>query len=302
MSLQISGFSIQREMQDSDSVSISKHPIFISQFMCKSPRLVMWMQVISFYLLHSGFMIGTPGRISKAGLNGMENAELISRGRACQSSPVSVTGVWNHPLLKRLLASDWQKVSKEPPRSCGIRLIVRVKFAPLYWMIEPKNSSHNVVAIKDTELAMLIVSLSEIGSGNRQVYSKAVERLEEWVTLKSQRKGTEQALLVFLMSIRDWGPLGMEPLYGGLKEVMERLPLPDKERVLFDFYADNWGVRNNWNGRLLTVKTLQALSTEKALFTLTAISKYMKNQAVSPEELVVIQAAVDAIGKKLRKL
>ncbi|MCU7946217.1 MAG: hypothetical protein KZQ72_06175 [Candidatus Thiodiazotropha sp. (ex Cardiolucina cf. quadrata)] len=182
------------------------------------------------------------------------------------------------------------------------QLIVRVKFAPLYWMIEPKNSSHNVVAIKDTELAMLIVSLSEIGSGNQQVYSKALERLEEWVTLKAQRKGTEQALLHFLISIRDWGPLGMEPLYAGLKEVMERLPLPDKERILFDFYADNWGVRNNRNGRLLTVKILQALSTEKALFTLTAISKYVKNQAVSPEELAVIQAAVDAIGKKLRKL
>ncbi|MCU7893143.1 MAG: hypothetical protein KZQ78_16775 [Candidatus Thiodiazotropha sp. (ex Ustalcina ferruginea)] len=209
--------------------------------------------------------------------------------------------------------SYWSLEPPAPQETFGLRLaegarilwdqlIVRVKFAPLYWMIEPKNSSHNVVAIKDTELAMLIVSLSEIGSGNRQVYSKAVERLEEWVTLKAQRKGAEQALLVFLMSIRDWGPLGMEPLYAGLKEVMERLPLADKERVLFDFYADNWGVWNNRNGRLLTVKILQALSTEKALFTLTAISKYVKNQAVSPEELAVVQAAVDAIGKKLRKL
>ncbi|MCU7931892.1 MAG: hypothetical protein KZQ90_13910 [Candidatus Thiodiazotropha sp. (ex Codakia rugifera)] len=180
--------------------------------------------------------------------------------------------------------------------------IVRVKFAPLYWMIEPKNSSYNVVAIRDTELAMLIVSLSEIGSGNRQVYSKAVERLEEWVTIKSQRKGTEQALLHFLISIRDWGPLGMEPLYPGLKDVMERLPLQDKERVLFEFYADNWGVRNNRNGRLLTVKILQALSTEKAFFTLTAISKYVKNQAVLPEELAVIQTAADTIGKKLGKI
>ncbi|MCU7803835.1 MAG: hypothetical protein KZQ96_11605 [Candidatus Thiodiazotropha sp. (ex Lucinoma borealis)] len=179
------------------------------------------------------------------------------------------------------------------------QLIVQVKFAPLYWMIEPRNNSYHVVAIKDTELAMLIVSLSEIGSGNRQVYSKAVERLEEWVTLKSQRKGTERALLHFLISIRDWGPLGMEPLYAGLKEVLERLPLADIERVLFDFYADNWGVRNNWNGRLLTVKMLQALSTEKALFTLAAISKYVKNQAVLPEELAVIQAAADTVGEKL---
>ncbi|MEL0585942.1 MAG: hypothetical protein AAES65_13805 [Candidatus Thiodiazotropha sp. (ex. Lucinoma kazani)] len=208
----------------------------------------------------------------------------------------------------------WSLEPPAPQETFGLRLaegvegtakilldqkIVRVKFAPLYWMIEPKNSSHNVVAIRDTELAMLIVSLSEIGSGNRQVYSKAVERLEEWVTIKSQRKGTEQALLHFLISIRDWGPLGMEPLYAGLKDVMERLPLRDKERVLFDFYADNWGVRNNRNGRLLTVKILQALSTEKALFTLTAISKYVKNQAVSPDELAVIQAAVETIGKNL---
>lgn len=177
--------------------------------------------------------------------------------------------------------------------------MVRVQFEPLYWMLEPNNGTWNVVAIKDTELAMLIVSLSEIGSGNPQVYGKAVERLEQWTKFKLQREGPEKALLDFLRHIRKWGPLGMEPLFAGLKEVLERLPIADKERILFDYYADNWGVRNNRHGRMLVVKILQAMSTEKALFTLETISDYVKNQTIAAEELELIRSAVDRVRDNL---
>jgi len=177
--------------------------------------------------------------------------------------------------------------------------ITRMKFEPLYWMLDPKNDTYNIVAIKDSELAALIVSLSEIGSGNLRVYSKAVDRLEEWATFKLKRKGPEKALLEFLRCIRDWGPLGMEPLFPGLKEVLERLRIADKERILFDFYADNWGVWNNPDGRLLAVKIMEALGTKNALFALEAISDYVKNQAVPPEDLKLIQRAIDRVGDNL---
>jgi len=177
--------------------------------------------------------------------------------------------------------------------------ITRIKFEPLYWMLDPKNDTYNVVAIKDSELAALIVSLSEIGSGNPRVYDNAVERLEEWATFKLKRKGPEKALLEFLRRIRDWGPLGMEPLFPGLKEVLERLRIANKERILFDFYADNWGVWNNPDGRLLVVKIMEALGTNKALFALKAISDYVKNQAVPQEELELIQTAIDRVDANL---
>lgn len=179
------------------------------------------------------------------------------------------------------------------------RAIVELKFEPLYWMFEPKNGAYAVVAIKDTELAMLIVSLSEIGSGNPRVYGNAVDRLEEWTAFKLQKKSPEKALLEFLRHIRDWGPLGMEPLFGGLKEVLERLGFVDKERVLFEFYADNWGFWDKRHGRLLVIKILEALGTKKALFTLEAISDYVKNQAIPSEELELIRGTIDRVGENL---
>ena len=179
------------------------------------------------------------------------------------------------------------------------RTIVRVKFEPLYWMLEPTNNTFNVVTIKNTELATLIVSLSEIGSGNPKSYAKAVERLEEWARFKLKGKASEKALLEFLKHIRDWGPLGMEPVFPGLKEVLERLGMVDKERILFDFYADNWGVRDNRHGRLLAIKILEALATLKALIALEAISDYVKNQAVAQDEMELIRGAVEKVHGKL---
>ncbi len=73
---------------------------------------------------------------------------------------------------------------------------------------------------------------------------------------------------------------------------MEKLGIVDAERILFDFYADNWGPRDNQNGRLLAVKTLEALRTAKARRALEAISAYVKNQKISSEELKMVRSAV----------
>ncbi len=175
--------------------------------------------------------------------------------------------------------------------------IVRVRFEPLYWMFEPEDGGCNVVPIRDSELAMLIVSLSEIGSGNPRVYDKAVERLAQWISFRLEAKGPEKAMLEFLRYVRDWGPLGMSPLFAGLKEVLERLRIADKERILFEFYADNWGVRNNPYGRRLVVKILEAWGTEKALFALQAIAAYVKNQVALPEEFDLIRGAIDRVTR-----
>jgi len=84
----------------------------------------------------------------------------------------------------------------------------------------------------------------------------------------------------------------MEPLFYGLKEVLDRLQIPDQERIYFEFYADNCGVGDNRFGRLLAVNMLEALGTEKARATLTGIYDFTKNQDVQPEELELIQRVI----------
>lgn len=179
------------------------------------------------------------------------------------------------------------------------REIIRVKFEPLYWMFEPKHDSYSIIAINESELAAFIVSLSEIGSGNPRVYDKAIARLEEWATFTLDQNSSEKALLQFLQYVRDWGALGMEPLFDGLKEVLERLHIEDKERILFEFYADNWGVRNNWHGRLLAVKLLGALGTRRALIALESIFDYVKNQAVPANELEVVKGTINRVENNM---
>ena len=73
--------------------------------------------------------------------------------------------------------------------------------------------------------------------------------------------------------------------------------ITDAERILFDFYADNWGPRDNQNARLLAVKTLEALRTEKAHRALEAISAYVKNQKISSEEFRIVRGAVRTYAK-----
>jgi hypothetical protein len=178
--------------------------------------------------------------------------------------------------------------------------IKRMKFEPVYWMLEPRDTKYHVVAIYDNDLMVLIVSLSSIGSGNKLVYSKSIRQLEDWIAFKLGRKHPEKIALEFLRYVRDWGPLRMEPLFYGLREVLERLHIPDQERIHFEFYADNSGVVDNRYGRLLAVNMLKAVGTEKARVALNAIHDYTKNQNIQPEELELIQRAISAVDKNLQ--
>ncbi len=181
------------------------------------------------------------------------------------------------------------------------RKIERMRFEPANWMLIPGDGSRSVVAIQDMELMALIVSLSVIGGGNRQGYAKAVERLEGWIRYTLGDSNPERITLEFLRRVRDWGPLRMAPLYPGLKEVLERLRIPDQEKILFDFYADNCGIWDNRHGRLLAVKMLEALGTPRARLVLSAIHNYARHREVRAEELSLIQGAIDSVSATLRK-
>ena len=203
-----------------------------------------------------------------------------------------------------ILGFDYEvRLPSPPPSTLGLRLAEGVEghvrlfdgitlrttaFQPQYWVMEPLADSGRVTAIRDTELAMLIVSLSELGSDNPGTHAKAVDRLEHWARFKLQKRGGERVLLELLAGTRDWGPGGMKPMFQGIAEVLERLEIHDQERVLFDFYADNWGVRNNPAGRALVVKILGSLGTGAALATLRSIAGYVENRAMPPEELALI--------------
>jgi len=180
--------------------------------------------------------------------------------------------------------------------------IETMKFEPVYWMLEPTDLKHNVVAIYDNDLMALIVSLSSIGSGNRLVYNQAIAQLEEWITFKLGRKHPEKTTLAFLRYVRDWGPLRMEPLFYGLKEVLDRLQIPDLEKIYFEYYADNCGVGDNRYGRLLAVNMLEAMGTRKARVALLEIYKLSKNQDIQPEELKLIKKAIRAVAQKKARI
>lgn len=175
--------------------------------------------------------------------------------------------------------------------------IVTVGFEPGYWMLESGNNGYRIVPIRDNDLMVLIVSLSEIGTGNSETYAGAVEHLWQWVNFHFGQQGPEPTMLMLLKYVRDWGPLGMLPLYGGLVEVLERLRVPDKESILFESYADHWGVRDNRNGRLLAVRTLEALGTDVSRSALREILIYVRNRGLEPEELSLIQAATGEVGQ-----
>lgn len=171
-------------------------------------------------------------------------------------------------------------------------------FEPGYWMLEPGATGYKIVAIADTELMGLIVSLSELGSGNQRLYASALQHLHQWVQLKLEGKSREQTLIGLLKYVRDWGPLGMTPLFRGLSEILARLGLADQEHVIYEFYADNWGVRNNWHGRLLAVRILEALATQRACTALNSIFDYVKNRSIEPEEMDLIRQASSRMAKR----
>lgn len=169
--------------------------------------------------------------------------------------------------------------------------IVPVGFEPGYWMLDPGAEGYRVVAIRDNDLMVLIVSLSEIGSGKEATYAKSVDHLWQWVGFHCGRLDPESAMLRLLRYVREWGPLAMTPLYRGLVEILERLEVQDRERILFEYFADQVGVRDNRNGRLLAVRTLAALETDGSRAALREILSYVRNRGYEPAEIAMIQAA-----------
>lgn len=186
-------------------------------------------------------------------------------------------------------------------RIAGSSEIERLNFEPGYWMLEPSGSKCDVVAIHDNDLMILIVSLSSIGSGNPRVYEKSIKQLEDWIAFKLHSKNPERLALELLRYVRDWGPLRMQPLFPGLADVLQRLHIPNQEKILYDFYADNFGVLDNRHGRLLAISMLQALGTEKAQSALNSMYDYSKNREIQPSELRHIQKAIQAASDGRRE-
>lgn len=177
--------------------------------------------------------------------------------------------------------------------------LIAMKFEPVYWMLEPRQGRYQIVPIIDDALMVLIVSLSELGSEQPGIYRSAVEHLWKWVLYRYGAKCPERNMLEFLRYVRKWAPLGMEPLFQGLKEVLDRLQLADKERILFEFYADNWGAGDNPRGRQLAVRLLEAMGTSKAYAALLTIHTHVENQGLPPEELAMIRRSLAKVEARL---
>lgn len=175
--------------------------------------------------------------------------------------------------------------------------VVSVGFEPGYWMLEPGRDGYRVVAIRDNDLMVLIVSLSEIGTGNSATYADAVEHLWQWLGFHCARRDPESVMLVLLKYVRDWGPLDMAPLYGGLIEILNRLQVAGRERILFEFYADHWGVRGNINARLLAIRILEALNTDASRSALREILTYVRHGWLESGELAMVQATVARVER-----
>jgi hypothetical protein len=168
--------------------------------------------------------------------------------------------------------------------------VARMGFEPGYWLLKPDGGAYRQVAICQDELMALIVSLSEIGSADPEVQRRAVEHLWDWVRFHLSGEIPERALRRLLHYVKDWGPLDLVPLYQGLKVVLERLGVRDSEQILFDFYADHWGVRSNRDARLLAIRTLDALGTEAARSALCDLLAYARNRVLDPDELDLLQS------------
>jgi hypothetical protein len=182
--------------------------------------------------------------------------------------------------------------------ACGAR-VARVQFDPVFWLLEVTGSRFRPVPIQSTELMGLIVPLFDIGSGDPRVSEGAIERLQRWAELNLDGRKPFRSLATFLSQVRDWGPLGMDPMFRDLVRLLERLQVQEPERQLFEFFADNWGLRGNRNGRLLAVRLLEALGTERARTALQAIFELVRNQGIASDELERIRTALAAVQDKV---
>lgn len=184
--------------------------------------------------------------------------------------------------------------------SCGEK-IARVKFDPVYWLLEPTGHSFRPVAIKNTKLMGLIVPLFDLGRGDPRVFDRAVDRLQQWAELNLDNRKPFRPVWPFLRYITRWGPLGMKPMFRGVGLVLERLQVSDVERQLYDFFADNWGFRGERNGRLLAVMLFEALATARAKVALEEIDALVRNEGIEADELDLIHAAVRSVQTNIHQ-
>ena len=216
-----------------------------------------------------------------------------------------------------ILASGFSYLIASPPSNVGIlglriaegipgsirffwrNAIVTMPFDPGYWMLEKTDEGYRVLAIRDDELLQLIVSLSEIGGKQEALRKKAIQQLWEWVEFQGSGMDPELRMLDLLCHVRDWGPVGEPELYPGLGEVLGRLQVRGKEKILFEFFADNWGIRDNRNGRLLAIGLLEQLGTDAAGAALWELFRYARHRTSDPEELTLIQDAARRVSLNL---
>jgi hypothetical protein len=176
--------------------------------------------------------------------------------------------------------------------ACGMK-VARVPFEPAYWLLEATADGFRPVPIQSNKLMGLIVALFDLGSDEPAVSANAVDRLQQWAELNLDSKKPFRRVSLLLRYIRDWGPLGRKPMFAGVVLVLQRLQVQEPARHLFDFFADNWGVRNNPSGRLLAVRLLEALADERSQRALLAILELVNNQDIAPRELDRLHAAID---------
>ena len=177
--------------------------------------------------------------------------------------------------------------------ACGER-VARVPFEPVFWLLEATPNGFRPVPIQSNKLMGLIVALFDLGNEDPAVFANAVDRLQQWAELNLDSQKPFQRVSQFLRHIRDWGPLGRKQIFRGVGIVLERLQVQEPERHLFDFFADNWGVRDNPGGRLLAVRLLEALGGERSQSALRAILELVRNQDIEPHELDRINRALNA--------
>lgn len=175
-------------------------------------------------------------------------------------------------------------------------VLISMRFEPGYWLLEPVANGYRQVAICRDELMTLIVSLSEIGSEDAEVHRRGVEHLWSWVRFHLGEQQPQRALKRLIQAVKDWGPLALAPLYTGLQEIIERLQIPDQEQILFDLYADHWGLRGDPSIRLILLHLLVALDTEAARSALQDLSDYTRNRSLEPAEFALLRAASDPPG------
>jgi len=183
--------------------------------------------------------------------------------------------------------------------ACGHR-VARVPFDPVFWLLEATDPGFRPVPIQSNELMGLIVPLFDLGRGDPRLLKSAVERLQRWAELNLSDRKPFQPVFSLLRYIQRWGPLGMEPMFRGVGLALERLQVREPERHLFEYFADHWGIRGSRNGRLLAVRLLEALATERARAALQAILELVRHQGIAPDELDLIRQAVDTAEAKGR--